>query len=162
MYVHRLRVMTTEMYKISNDLGPKYIYDLCTVKTSKHHLRNSRIINQPKFKMVRNGMNSFISPVAKLWNTMNNDAKVFYEECKSLHCNLKCIYVYDSYALLYYTHLLISLSGNSTVVLMLSVKYSTPTLNKVSYLILSYLILSYLILSYLILSYLILSYLILS
>ena len=43
----------------------------------------------------------------------------------------------NSYLLLYYTHLLISLSGNSTVVLMLSVKHSTPTLNKV-YLILSY------------------------
>ena len=55
-----------------------------------------------------------------------------------VHCNLKCIYVYDSCSLLYYTHLLISLSGNSTVVLMLSVKHSTPTLNKV-YLILSYL-----------------------
>ena len=35
------------------------------------------------------------------------------------------------------THLLISLSGNSTVVLMLSVRHYTPTLNKV-YLILSY------------------------
>ena len=37
----------------------------------------------------------------------------------------------NSYSLLYYTHLLISLTGNSTVVLMLSVKHSTPTLNKV-------------------------------
>ena len=37
----------------------------------------------------------------------------------------------NSYSLLYYTHLLISLPGNSTVVLMLSVKHSTPTLNKV-------------------------------
>ena len=37
----------------------------------------------------------------------------------------------NSYSLLYYTHLLISLSGNSTVVLMLPVKHSTPTLNKV-------------------------------
>ena len=43
----------------------------------------------------------------------------------------------NSYSLLYYTHLLISLSGNSTVVLMLSVKHFTPTLNEV-YLILSY------------------------
>ena len=43
----------------------------------------------------------------------------------------------NSYSLLYYTHLLISLSGNSTVMLMLSVKHSTPTLNEV-YLILSY------------------------
>ena len=40
MYVHRLRVMMTEMYKISNDLQPKYIHDLFTVKTSKHYLRN--------------------------------------------------------------------------------------------------------------------------
>ena len=37
----------------------------------------------------------------------------------------------NSYSLLYYTHLLISLSGNSTVVLLLCVKHSTPTLNKV-------------------------------
>ena len=49
------------------------------------------------------------------------------------------VHVYDSSSLLYYTHLFISLSGNSTVVLMLSVKHSIPTLNKVD-LILSYLI----------------------
>ena len=37
----------------------------------------------------------------------------------------------NSYSLLYYTHLLISLSGNSTVELLLSVKHSTLTLNKI-------------------------------
>ena len=53
----------------------RYIHDLFTVKTSKHHLRNSRIINQPKFKTVRYGINSFMYQGAKLWNTMNNDVK---------------------------------------------------------------------------------------
>ena len=53
MYVHRLRVMMTEMYIISTDLGPIYIHDLFTVKASKHYLRNSHKITQPKFKTVR-------------------------------------------------------------------------------------------------------------
>ena len=75
MYVRRLRVMMTEMYTISNDLWPKYIHDLFRVRTSKHYLRNSRTITQPKLKTVRYGMNSFMYKGAKIWNTLNNDVK---------------------------------------------------------------------------------------
>ena len=73
--IYRLKFLAMEVYKCLNGLNPVYLNDLFKIKAVKYDLRNSSILEQPKFNTVKFGYKSVSYYGSKLWNQLPNDVK---------------------------------------------------------------------------------------
>ena len=68
MYVHRMRQILIEVYKLVNNYTvPLYLYNLFVVKDIPYNMRNVIILDQPKYKTVTYGQQNIKYQGAKLW-----------------------------------------------------------------------------------------------
>ena len=78
----KIKAKTKQMFKLLNNLGPKYLTKLFTKKceVTRYDLRNSSIslhLPQPRTNKMKN---NFIYDGPVRWNSLRNEVK----ECKSL------------------------------------------------------------------------------
>ena len=75
LYIHRLKLIVSEVYKIINHIGPKYLHDMFVEKSCKYSLRKKSILDQPRVHSVTQGKNTFRYEGTVLWNMLPNDMK---------------------------------------------------------------------------------------
>ena len=68
--------MTCEVYKIVNDLSPKYINNLVNIKNSSYNFRSEKKAEVPQVNSTRYGLRSFRSEAPRIWNSLSNDLRV--------------------------------------------------------------------------------------
>ncbi len=64
------------MYKSVNDMGPIYMNDMFSKSERSYVLRKENNVILPRCNTVKYGQNSFKYQGAKLWNMIENDAKL--------------------------------------------------------------------------------------
>ncbi len=74
LYVERLRVIATEVYKCINKMNPTYLHDMFYVKDQAYAMRNTNV-NLPKYNTVRYGKLSIKYEGASLWNSLDHNVK---------------------------------------------------------------------------------------
>ncbi len=67
--------MATEVYKIINNIAPKYLQDIFRLKDNSHGIRNSQPLEQAKFNTITYGRNSIKYKGAIIWNKLPNEIK---------------------------------------------------------------------------------------
>jgi len=75
MYVHRIRHLMMEVYKILNKLSPSYLCDMFSLTDSKYDMRNVLRLKLPKYNNVRHGKKTIKFQGAHKWNALPNDIK---------------------------------------------------------------------------------------
>jgi len=75
LYVHRLRLIVSEVYKCIHELNPSYLHNLIHLKEQNYNMRNTMYLQQPKFKYVKHGKHCFRYQSTKLWNMLDNKCK---------------------------------------------------------------------------------------
>ena len=65
--------MACEVYKIVNDLSPKYINDLVNIKNSSYNFRSEK---KAEVNSTRYGLRSFRSEAPRIWNSLPNELRV--------------------------------------------------------------------------------------
>ena len=75
LYVRRLRIVLTEVYKSIYKLNPEYLHDMFTFKSNKYDMRNEYTIAVRKYKTKKYGFNSLMYQGAKGWNSLPNNIK---------------------------------------------------------------------------------------
>ncbi len=75
LYVHRIKLIMIEIYKIVNKMGPRYQHEMFTLKENHHNLRNTMSLITPKFNTVKHGKLSMRYDGAVIWNALANDVK---------------------------------------------------------------------------------------
>ena len=68
--VRRMKLMACEVYKIVNDLSPKYINDLVNIKHSSYNFRSEVKAEVPQVNSTRYGLRSFRSEAPRIWNSL--------------------------------------------------------------------------------------------
>ena len=71
----REQYILTEIYKALNGFSPEYMSEIFTVKQVGYNLRNSFILDIPRFQTVKYGKNSVRYAGAALWNQLPNHIK---------------------------------------------------------------------------------------
>ncbi len=75
LYISRIRIIATEVYKALHELSPKYLQDMIEKSDCDYNLRASFPMTQPKCNTVSHGLNSFRYKGPKLWNCLPNYIK---------------------------------------------------------------------------------------
>ena len=75
LYVHRLRLMAIEVFKMYHNIGPTYLYDLIEKKNNPYNLRMEKPVVLPTFNSVTYGFNSFKYQGSYMWNSLPNEMK---------------------------------------------------------------------------------------
>jgi len=75
LYVHRIKLILLEVYKIVNMLGPEYLHEMFLVYDSAYEVRNFMNIVMPKFNTLKYIKNSISYTGVKLWNILNTETK---------------------------------------------------------------------------------------
>ena len=70
IHVRRMKLMACEVYKIVNDLSPKYINDLVNIKHSSYNFRSEKKAEAPQVNSTRYGLRSFRSEAPRIWNSL--------------------------------------------------------------------------------------------
>ncbi len=85
LYISRIRIIATVVYKALNELSPKYFQDMIEKSDCDCNLRASPL-TQPKCNTVSYGLNSFRYKGPKLWNSLPNYIKevISFSEFKFL------------------------------------------------------------------------------
>ena len=68
--------MACEVYKIVNDLSPKYINDLVNIKKSSYNFKSEKKAEVPRVNSTRYGLRSFRSEAPRIWNSLPNELRV--------------------------------------------------------------------------------------
>ena len=68
--------MACEVYKIVNDLSPKYINDLVNIENSSYNFSSEKKAEVPKVNSTGYGLRSFRSEAPQIWNSLPNDLRV--------------------------------------------------------------------------------------
>ena len=76
LHVRRIKQMACEVYKIVNNLSPKYIQDLVTVKNSPYNFRREKTAEVPRANTTRYGLRSFRSEAPRIWNSLPNNVRL--------------------------------------------------------------------------------------
>lgn len=76
LYVQRLRNLNIEVYKCFNGIGPRYMHHIFQPKNTKYNLRNVHCLEIPRHDTCKYGFNTFKYQGAKLWNSLEDDAKL--------------------------------------------------------------------------------------
>ena len=75
LYISRLRMLVTEVFKALNDMSPNYMKSMFVKKEVMLNQRNNNILVQPKYNTVTYGFNSIRYQGSKLWNSLPNEMK---------------------------------------------------------------------------------------
>ena len=75
LYIGRLRVLATEMYKVINNLAPSYVSDLFQKRENMYNIRIKDNLEIPRYKSVRYGKNSITYFGPKIWNGLPSEIK---------------------------------------------------------------------------------------
>ncbi len=59
LYISRIRIIATEVYKALNELSPEYLQDMIKKRDCDYNLHASSPLTQPKCNTVSYGLNSF-------------------------------------------------------------------------------------------------------
>ncbi len=59
LYISRIRIIATEVYKALHELSPKYLQDMVEKSDCDYNLRASSPLTQPKCNTVKYGLNYF-------------------------------------------------------------------------------------------------------
>ena len=86
LHVARLRQIAAEVFKCLQNLSPKYVQELISVKSKHYSYRCSNLLDVPRFNTVTYGKKSFRYEATQVWNNLPNDirATTDYGEFKSL------------------------------------------------------------------------------
>ncbi len=86
LYISRIRIIATEVYKALNELSPKYLQGIIEKSDCDYNLRASSPLTQPKCNTVSYGLNYFRYKGPKIWNSLPNYIKeaIFLTEFKFL------------------------------------------------------------------------------
>ena len=76
LHVRRMKLMACEVFKIVNDLSPKYINDLVNIKNSSYNFRSEKKAEVPGVNSTRYGLRSFRSEAPRIWNSLPNELRV--------------------------------------------------------------------------------------
>ena len=68
--IRRLRTIAIETFKIIKKKSPMYLHDLIKLKNSHYSFRYENIVDVPRVKTTRYGLNSFRFGAARLWNSL--------------------------------------------------------------------------------------------
>ena len=70
--------MTSEVYKIVNDIAPDYMYikDIINIKKSNYIFRKENQASLPALKSTRYGLRSFRYEATRIWNCLPNDLRL--------------------------------------------------------------------------------------
>ncbi len=74
LYINRIRIIATEVYKALNELSPKYLQDMIEKCDCDYNLCASPL-TQPKCNTVSYSFNSFRYKGPKIWNSLPNYIK---------------------------------------------------------------------------------------
>ncbi len=75
LYIERLRIIVTEVYKAINGMSPEFLQDLFVIKANVHDLRNNNTMKLYKFKTMTYCKHSIKYVAGILWNSINVDIK---------------------------------------------------------------------------------------
>ena len=70
-----LRLLAIEVFKCVNELNPKYMNEMFTIKKCPYNFRNTSILERSKSNTTRYGLKSFRNYGAKIWNLLPNNCK---------------------------------------------------------------------------------------
>ncbi len=75
LYINRIRIIATEVYKALNELSPKYLQNMIEKSDCDYNLCASSPLTQPKCNTVSYGLNSFryMELSSKIWNSIANN-----------------------------------------------------------------------------------------
>ena len=76
LHVRMIKQMACEVFKIINKMSPEYINDLVEIKTSLYDFRAEKQAAVLRVNTTRNGLRSFRSDVARVWNRLPNELPV--------------------------------------------------------------------------------------
>ena len=68
--------MTSEDYKIANDIAPDYIKELINIKLSNYNFRRENQASLPAVKSTKYGLRSLRYETARIWNCLSNDLRL--------------------------------------------------------------------------------------
>src|SRR6056300_284101 len=71
-----LRNLAIEVFKCVNELNPKYVNEMISIKNSSYNLRKHLNIERLKMKTSTYGLMSFRSYGPKIWNMLPNNMKI--------------------------------------------------------------------------------------
>ncbi len=72
LYISRIRIFATEVYKALNELSPKYLQHIIDKSDCDYNLHTSTPLIQPKCNTVSYGLNYFRNKGPKIWNSLPN------------------------------------------------------------------------------------------
>ena len=75
LYISRLRLIATEVYKILNGYGPAYLEDMFQTKPNVYDMRSKSRLVQHKCNTVTHGLQSFSYKGSKIWNDLPQSYK---------------------------------------------------------------------------------------
>ena len=75
IHLKNLQILATEIYKIKNDLGPKFMTDIFHIVEKPYYLRNNSIIQRQANRTVYFGTESISSLAPKIWELIPNEIK---------------------------------------------------------------------------------------
>ena len=75
IYLHCIKGVAVQMYKVKKCLAPSYINDLFQVRDSTYNMRNSDAFVIPKYNLVKYGKKSLRFYGPKLWNKLPSTIK---------------------------------------------------------------------------------------
>ena len=70
-----LCLLPIEVYKCVNDLNPKYLNDMFTIKNCPYDFRDNSILERPKSNTTKYGLKSFRNYGTTIWNLLPNNYK---------------------------------------------------------------------------------------
>jgi len=59
LYVHRIKLIVIEIFKIVHKIGPSYLHELFVRNVDIHNVRDSFRVTMPKFRTIQYGKHSF-------------------------------------------------------------------------------------------------------
>ena len=74
--------MACEVFKIVNNLSPKYIQDLINIKVSNYDLGNEQQASLPQVNTTSYGLKSFRFEAARIWNSLPNNIRGAESYCQ--------------------------------------------------------------------------------
>ena len=75
LYVHRIKLIMIELFKIVHKIGPSYLHELFVRKVDIHNVRGSFRFTMPIFRTIQYGKHSLRYEGAQIWNQLDDDIK---------------------------------------------------------------------------------------
>lgn len=76
LYLKRVRIIAQEVYKVTNNIGPKYAKELIVDRPSKYPTRRPLDIYAPRVNQVKFGYRSFKFEAPTIWNSLPNEIRI--------------------------------------------------------------------------------------